>query len=92
MPNFNNSLVNLITISFIFFLFTFLQADNNEFILPKKKIIQLNSEIKEIKKEYKVSERNNVLKNQNIEDKNLPRKKPNINQTTTINDPEKKKI
>ncbi len=91
MPNFNNSLVNLITISFIFFLFTFLQADNNEFILPKKKIIQLNSEIKEIKKEYKVSERNNVLKNQNIEDKNLPRKKPNINQTTTINDPEKKK-
>ena len=91
MPNFNNSLVNLITISFIFFLFTFLQADNNEFILPKKKIIQLNSEIKEIKKEYKVSERNNVLKDQNIEDKNLPRKKPNINQTTTINDPEKKK-
>ncbi len=91
MPNFNNSLVNLITISFIFFLFTFLQADNNEFILPKKKIIQLNSEIKETKKEYKVSERNNVLKNQNIEDKNLPRKKPNINQTTTINDPEKKK-
>ena len=91
MPNFNNSLVNLITISFIFFLFTFLQADNNEFILPKKKIIQLNSEIKETKKEYKVSERNNVLKNQNIEDKNLPRKKPNINQTTTINDPEKKR-
>ncbi len=91
MPNFNNSLVNLITISFIFFLFTFLKADNNEFILPKKKIIQLNSEIKEIKKEYKVSERNNVLKNQNIEDKNLPRKKPNNNQTTTINDPEKKK-
>ncbi|MDA1197718.1 MAG: lytic transglycosylase domain-containing protein [Proteobacteria bacterium] len=91
MPNFNNSLVNLITISFIFFLFTFLKADNNEFILPKKKIIQLNSEIKETKKEYKVSERNNVLKNQNIEDKNLPRKKPNINQTTTINDPEKKK-
>ena len=91
MPNFNNSLVNLITISFIFFLFTFLKADNNEFILPKKKIIQLNSETKETKKEYKVIERNNVLKNQNIEDKNLPRKKPNINQTTTINDPEKKK-
>ena len=67
MPNRNNSLLNLIIILSTFFFFTVLTAENNDFILPKKKIyIPSNDNLKSKKETIKVDNKFN----------SLPRKKP----------------
>jgi soluble lytic murein transglycosylase len=67
MLNRNNSLLNLTIILSTFFFFTVLSAENNDFILPKKKIyIPSNDNLKPKKVTLKVDSKFN----------NFPKKKP----------------
>jgi hypothetical protein len=67
MPNLKNSLVNLTIILFSLFSLTLSLADNQDFIFPKKKIVELET----VKKKQIKIEKNN---NKNLF--NLPQKKP----------------
>ena len=63
----NNSLLNLTIILSTFFFFTVLSAENNDFILPKKKIYIPSVDNLKLKKEtLKVDNKSNIF----------PRKKP----------------
>ena len=96
MLNRNNSLLNLIIILFNFFFFTVLSAENNDFILPKKKVyIPHNDSLKLKNETLKVDNKFNIFPRKNPLKRRIDIPKKNLNEekkvdTNNFNLPQKK--